>query len=110
MKKTMILYVLFLCICITIRLNTVTFSANEQSIAENETVIPQNAIRFRIIAHSNLAVDQHIKYVIRDQVHAFLWKQMSDVHKLEQARIVVENNLHFIHDIVEQTLHKYDRK
>lgn len=68
------------------------------------TVIPNEAIRLRILANSNLEQDQLLKREIRDRVNENINKWVADLTSLEEGRRVIKSHLNDIEQIVEATL------
>jgi stage II sporulation protein R len=62
-------------------------------------VIPNEAIRLRILANSNSEQDQEIKRIVRDRVNAQITEWVSDLTSIEAAREKIIANL----DILEAT-------
>lgn len=56
-------------------------------------VIPDEAIRLRILANSDSATDQALKRKIRDAVNADITKWVEDIANIEEARKVIRENL-----------------
>jgi len=74
-------------------------------INEKENIlIPDNAIRFRIIANSNSLDDQKLKMTIKNDVEKELYKLISEANNIDEARNIIENNLNKVEDI----LNKYN--
>ena len=67
-------------------------------------VIPDEAIRLRILANSDQEKDQNIKRTIRDQVNQEITKWVEDIDNIETARIIIQERLEDIEQIVEDTL------
>ncbi|MFJ5964291.1 stage II sporulation protein R [Bacillus sp. NPDC093026] len=66
---------------------TATASANQP------VVIPDEAIRLRILANSNRSADQDVKRSIRDEVNANITEWVKDLTSIEQARRVIRSKL-----------------
>ncbi|MEK6456007.1 stage II sporulation protein R [Caldifermentibacillus hisashii] len=66
---------------------------------EDVVVIPNEAIRLRILANSNSEQDQEIKRIVRDRVNAQITEWVSDLTSMEAAREKIIANL----DILEAT-------
>lgn len=67
-------------------------------------VIPDEAIRLRILADSNNGEDQRIKRKVRDQVNGEITKWVQDLTSVEAARQLIESRLPELEDIVQETL------
>lgn len=74
-------------------------------INEKENIlIPDNAIRFRVIANSDSVEDQKLKMEIKSDVEKELYTLISDAKNINEARNIITNNL----DKVDNILKKYN--
>lgn len=73
---------------------------------ENGTVqvIPNEAIRLRILANSNAESDQEIKRIVRDRVNEQITDWVSELTSLEEARSVIVDNLDQLQEIAYEVL------
>ena len=69
---------------------------------ENEIIIPNDAIRFRVIANSNSASDQQEKMIIKDQVEKEVYALINGAQNAKEVRSLIEDNLDMIEEIVEE--------
>ena len=67
-------------------------------------VIPDDAIRFRILANSNSIEDQRIKMDVAKTVQKELYDLLKDVSNVKDARNIIVSNLDTIKEQVENTL------
>ena len=95
MKKLII--VLFLIIIISVRINE-----------KEKILIPNNAIRFRIIANSNSIEDQKLKLDIKTDVEKELYSLISSAKSIDEARIIITNNIDKVDNILKNHNVKYD--
>ena len=74
-------------------------------------VIPDEAIRLRIVANSNSNYDQLIKMKVRDNLEASLEKTVLQQSSIEEARKNIKNNLKEYEQVVADTLkeNNYDK-
>ncbi|MFE4809878.1 stage II sporulation protein R [Peribacillus simplex] len=61
--------------------------------AEATKVIPDEAIRLRILANSNAEKDQAVKRLIRDEVNEDITKWVEELTSLDEARDVITSHL-----------------
>ena len=61
-------------------------------LAKND-IIPDDAIRIRVIANSNSDYDQEVKVKVKEQVQSDMYDLLKDTKKIEDAREVIKNNL-----------------
>lgn len=73
---------------------------------ENYQVIPDEAIRLRILANSDDEADQEIKHLVRDQVNKHISEWVADISDIDEARKLIQDNIPAINEIVAQTLKK----
>ncbi|WP_226581430.1 stage II sporulation protein R [Halobacillus litoralis] len=67
-------------------------------------VIPDEAIRLRILADSNAAEDQSVKRNVRDDVNAEITKWVEELTSVEAARELIQSRLPELEAIVEDSL------
>lgn len=67
-------------------------------------IIPDDAIRLRILAHSNADADQKVKRMIRDKVRAQISTWVEHYASVEKARAEIKKHLPEIERIVEREL------
>jgi stage II sporulation protein R len=70
--------------------------------AKEEIIIPNEAIRLRILANSDSEADQALKRKVRDAVNAEITKWVQDLTSLEEARKTIQSGLPEIQQIAEQ--------
>lgn len=71
---------------------------------KNIQMIPDDAIRLRILANSDSVADQEIKIIVRDEVNAYITELVQHIDRIEVARAVVAANIPEIEVIIEATL------
>ena len=59
---------------------------------EKKILIPDNSIRFRVIANSNKEEDQNLKMEIKNEVEKELYKLIGTSKTIEDARIIISNH------------------
>ena len=67
---------------------------------KEEVVIPNDAIRFRIIANSDDIKDQEVKIQIKNSVKEKMNKLMIDARNSSEAKKIIEQNMPQIEEIV----------
>lgn len=105
MKKV----IFILTVAIIFFMNPLIGYGNGASSGTNDeyTVIPDDSIRLRILAHSNSEQDQEIKRAIRDRVNAEITDWVLKLNNIETARDVISNNLIDLEKIVQDVLDEY---
>lgn len=76
-------------------------------VTENE-LIPEDAIRIRVIASSDKKEDQELKFIIKNEVEKYLYEQLSNVDNINDAHIVIKNSLVNIDKIVKKYTDDFD--
>ena len=106
MKKnySAVIYILLICF---LTMGSVIIPQTETSHANEEIVIPDEAIRLRILANSDSEKDQAVKRDIRDEVNANITEWVKDLTSLETAREVIKGNLPEIQRIAEEFVDKH---
>ena len=67
-------------------------------------LIPDDAIRVRVIANSNDDYDQKIKYEVKDIVEDDMYKLLNNVTNLDIARNKIRSNLNIVEDDIDTYL------
>ena len=75
---------------------------------KEQILIPDNAIRFRIIANSNTNEDQKLKISIKNDVEKELYSLIKDAKNIDDARKIINNNIDNVNDILNKYNVKYD--
>ncbi len=73
---------------------------------KDEILIPDYAIRFRVIANSNTLEDQAIKYQVKDKIESELNSLMKNVKTKDEANKVIEENMKWIRSQVDHFTEK----
>ena len=71
---------------------------------EDEIVIPESAIRLRVIANSNSDFDQNIKLKVKEEVQDEMYNLLKDTTNLDKARNMINENLNILNNKVEKVL------
>jgi stage II sporulation protein R len=74
--------------------------------AQGPVVIPDEAIRLRILANSDSEQDQAIKRLIRDEVNAEITQWVEKLTSIEEARQLIQSRLPELETIVEDVLER----
>ena len=67
-------------------------------------IIPDEAIRFRIIANSNTIYDQDIKIKVKNVVQNKIKEIIKDSKNIDETRKILEDNIDILDDLVKNTL------
>ncbi|WP_188456887.1 stage II sporulation protein R [Virgibacillus oceani] len=101
MRKLVFFVFIFFIIFLSIPIQGVTQQANSEA---GYQVIPDEAIRLRILANSDKDEDQRIKRIVRDEVNESITKWVKDIADINEARKVIQAQLPEIKQIVASTL------
>lgn len=63
------------------------------NISAEEIKIPDEAIRFRVVANSDSKYDQSIKLKVKTEVEKELYNLLKDTRGIDEARTTISNNL-----------------
>jgi stage II sporulation protein R len=99
-KTAAILYILLLCAGTILSL----YTPKNEVTAQEAMVIPNEAIRLRILADSDTEKDQTIKRKVRDEVNKEITEWVKDLTSLEDARNVIKSKLPEIQAIAEKVV------
>ena len=69
-------------------------------------IIPNDAIRIRVIANSNSEYDQKIKNKVRETLEYDMYEILKKSTKLEEARELIKSNLENVENNIDETLRK----
>ncbi|GGP15208.1 stage II sporulation protein R [Oceanobacillus neutriphilus] len=69
-------------------------------------IIPDEAIRLRILANSDSEKDQDIKHIVRDEVNKVITEWVEDIEDIEEARALINDRLPELEEVVSDTLTK----
>lgn len=95
-------------VCFALILLIVIWDTNKTNAAVSSTTIPKEAIRLRILANSDSAVDQWVKREVRDSVMNEMASWPVGQQSLEEARKTIEANLPRVQQVVGKTLQAYN--
>ena len=71
---------------------------------EDLIIIPNEAIRVRVIANSNDIEDIKVKEIIKEDINKSVDKILENTNSIDLAREKINNNIKNIHNIVEKRL------
>ena len=94
MKKTIILLIFIF----------IFYSIVSLYISKRNMEIPKESIRIRILANSNLDIDQNLKKEVSKTVMAYLNKELSNANNIKDARNKIINSISSIKDLTEKLL------
>ncbi|KZZ83825.1 stage II sporulation protein R [Bacillus sp. SJS] len=106
-KQTLaIIYLVFITAGALLNTYNQPLGASQASAAEQNgpKVIPEEAIRLRILANSDAPEDQAVKLKIRDQVNKQITNWVKDIDSIEKARALIRSELGEINKIAKETM------
>lgn len=99
MKKTIFIVILILFIYYIIGV-----------LSEEVIKIPEEAIRFRVIANSNSKEDQDVKYEVKDEVELYMASVLQNVDNIDESRIIISNNISNINKKISNVFNRENYK
>ena len=78
---------------------------------EKESIIPDSAIRFRVISNSNTAYDQNIKIQIRNLIQNKILELTKDTKSIDEVRTILIEHQEELYNITREKLEElnYDK-
>lgn len=107
--KLALIYMLLLFIGANLSITFKPIEAEGTQLNE-QVMIPDEAIRLRILANSNSDEDQALKEKVRDEVNKEITKWVEELTSIEEARALIQNRLPEIEKIVERVLKEENSK
>lgn len=71
---------------------------------KNNDLLPEDSIRFRIIANSNNRLDQTTKLLIKKDLERNLFPLLEESQSADETRNIIENN----EEVIKSTIEKYN--
>jgi len=105
-KNLAIIYILLLSIGTILSL----YVPKNEVTANDALIIPNDAIRLRILANSDSKSDQALKRLVRDEVNKSITVWVSDLTSKEEAKKVLYSKLPEIQRIAEQVVSKQNSR
>jgi stage II sporulation protein R len=106
MKKHAIIFFLLL----IVGANLFSYFGRDYVKANEFVVIPDEAIRLRILANSDSEADQALKRLVRDRVNEQITEWVKDLRSIEEGRQVMKDSVEKIKGIVANTLQEEGSK
>lgn len=72
----------------------------------NSNLIPDEAIRIRVIANSNSDYDQKIKYNVKDSIEKDIYDMLSNAKNIDTARYILKQNLSNLENTISNALNE----
>ncbi len=72
-----------------------------------ENIIPEDAIRIRVIANSDSKEDQELKLKVKDEVEDYMYEQLKNIDNVEQADTVIKNSISNIKNLISKYTQNY---
>ena len=67
-----------------------------------EVIIPNDAIRVRVVPNSNSTVDQNMKEKVKDYVSQYLSLKLNGVTDVDEARKIINDNIYIMNKDIEK--------
>ncbi|MGN1387934.1 MAG: stage II sporulation protein R [Bacillus sp. (in: firmicutes)] len=101
MKKNQVACLYIVCLCFATIMSFYLPKTEGANTSAETVVIPDEAIRLRILANSDHEEDQAVKRQIRDEVNAHITNWVGELTSMEEARTVLKSHLPDIQQIAE---------
>ncbi|MFC4024954.1 stage II sporulation protein R [Oceanobacillus longus] len=101
MKNLIFIVLIFFIIFLSMPLNGVSEEATNET---DYKVIPEEAIRLRILANSDNEEDQELKRLVRDRVNEQVTEWVQYITDIEEARTLIDSRIPELNAIVAETL------
>lgn len=75
-----------------------------KNLINNQIIIPNEAIRLRVLANSNSEYDQKIKEKVSNTIQSQMFNMLKDTTNIENARTLIKNNIDSIDENINNTL------
>ena len=75
---------------------------------EDDSIIPDEAIRFRVVANSNTVYDQNIKLQVRNTVQNEIFKLIKDSKSIDETRKILKEHQKELYDVTNNKLKELD--
>lgn len=92
-----ILFILIAVITLALVANTLT----------SNNLIPDEAIRIRVIANSNSEDDQALKREIKEDIEKYLYTKLDGVENIEEADALIKKNIPKVKELISQYTKNY---
>ena len=83
---------------------TILFSVYTKAKTEDVVIIPDNSLRFRVIANSNSLEDYKIKTQVKNALEKELTKLLAPAKSLSETKQLIDENLEYIENTVSSVL------
>lgn len=80
-----------------------------KDVSFGEKIIPNEAIRFRVLANSNSKHDQQVKEKVRDELQSNMYALLENTTNIDEARDVIKEHLSNFSTTVNNVLSKEDK-
>ncbi|TFJ93373.1 stage II sporulation protein R [Lentibacillus salicampi] len=104
MQRLMISAIILMMIILAMPIQIMSEEAESSSSQSDIQVIPDEAIRLRILANSDQPDDQDLKRKVRDEVNAVITDWVEDLTDIDEARKLIEANIPKIRAVAEDVL------
>lgn len=83
---------------------TITFIIYQNQETKENIIIPNSAIRLRVVANSNSIDDQEQKKVIKNIIEKYIAENLNNLENLNEARTNIKNNIPKIEKEIDNTI------
>ena len=87
---------------IIIMITILTFALVSKNVNANSIMIPEEAIRLRVLANSDSTYDQQVKLEVANEVQNEIYDLLKDTTSINESRNIIKNNIPKIENAVEK--------
>ena len=91
-----------------ILISIIMIVAVRKNVEAENIVIPDEAIRLRIIPNSNTPEDLYIKGLVKEKMEENISNLLNDTTQISSARQIIENNLSKFNDDINEIFNNYN--
>ena len=78
------------------------------NVMTRKNLIPDDAIRIRVIANSNSDADQELKQTVRQDIEQYLYEKLDKANNVKEADAIISYNIPKINNIVNKYTNDYN--
>jgi stage II sporulation protein R len=109
MMKKQLIAIIYIFLLLVGAIASVYYKEPVDASAQEQVMIPDEAIRLRILANSDSTEDQELKRIVRDEVNKEITEWVAELTSVEEARQLIQSRLADIEKIVETVLERENK-
>ena len=109
MMKKQLIAIIYIFLLLVGAIASVYYKEPVDASAQEQVMIPDEAIRLRILANSDSTEDQELKRIVRDEVNKEITEWVAELTSVEEARQLIQSRLADLEKIVETVLERENK-